>query len=296
VRLLSVLLFAASAWTQTSPAFHSNVELVAIPCSVVDEHGAAVSGLTREEFRVFDNGVRRVVENLWNETDAPLTLGIVIDASESQHGQLAEHRRTALDLLEKLMKPDDRAFVILVDGSPRLWADVSGTVGELRRQMDASNGNSLGTNCSQRVCGQSPIWNAVYDAARLKLRSVTGSSKALLILTDGFDSGSSHNWQQALDEVQRAEASVYAVQYTSQFGGKYAPDLYRLVDASGGAWFPPDQSGSLFERLETDLRHRYVLGVRPELVSSRVRHDVRVEVTRPDLSVRARKTYYRTPQ
>jgi hypothetical protein len=67
------------------------------------------------------------------------------------------------------------------------------------------------------VCGSSPLWNAVYDAARLKLRPLTGN-KALLILTDGFDSGSARTWRQAADEAHKADTTVYAIQYPSPTG------------------------------------------------------------------------------
>jgi VWFA-related protein len=137
------------------------------------------------------------------------------------------------------------------------------------------------------------LWNAIYDAARLKLRALP-DSKALLILTDGFDSGSTHTWRQAADEVHRADASVYAIQYRSGPGGRFAPDLYRLVDEAGGATFDPPKGDvhAIVSRIESDLRRRYVLAFRPERLSGKVRHDVRVETTRPELTVRARKTYF----
>ena len=230
-------LFAAACHAQTSPAFHSSVELVAIPCSVVDSHGAPVRGLIREEFRVYDNGVRRIVQNLWVDTDLPLTLGVILDASDSQGEQADEHRQTALDLLDRILRPGDRAFVISVNQGVRLWADLSATAAELRRKMDQSRGDLLGISCPVRECGGSPLWSAIYETAHTKLRSLPGN-KALLVLTDGFDTGSPHTWRQAVDEAQRAEASVYAIQYQSKFGGRHAPDLYRLVEEAGGTWFP----------------------------------------------------------
>ena len=93
-------MFAVASSSQNGPAFRSDVELVAIPCAVVDAHGVAVGDLTRDEFRVYDNGVRRTVENFWLDTDLPLTLGVIIDESESQQELRAEHRQTALELLE----------------------------------------------------------------------------------------------------------------------------------------------------------------------------------------------------
>ena len=186
--------------------------------------------------------------------------------------------------------------MISVNGDVRLWADVTTATAEIRKQIAAGPLDPLGQPCPERVCGSSPLWNAIYDTARLKLHPLTGN-KALLILTDGFDSGSTHTWRQAVDEAQRADTAVYAIQYRSGFGGRFAPDLYRLVEEGGGTWFPAPggEYGPIVSRIETDLRRRYVLGVRPERSSGRARHEVRVEVTRPGLSVRARKTYFQIP-
>jgi hypothetical protein len=278
VFLACVLAIAASA--QNGPAFRSNVELVALPCTVVDAHGAAVEGLTRDEFRVYDNGVRRIVENLWLDTDLPLTLGVIVDSSESQHEQIAEHRRTALELLARILRPGDRAFVISVDEDIRLWAGPAATVAEIRGQMEASRGVPFGAPCPKQqsdvpgfkaasVCGASPLWNAVYDAARLRLLPITGN-KALLILTDGFDTGSTHTWHQAADEAHRADASVYAIQYPSGFGGTFAPDLYRLVGETGGASF---RAGGDYVSNRLPNRDRPPPPLRPGLPARRIERE-----------------------
>ena len=282
VLCLTGLLAAASARQETA-VFRSNVDLVALPCTVVDARGAPVSGLAREDFRVTDNGVRRVVEHLWID-EQPLTVGVLIDASPSQEEQLAEHRETARRVLESLLRPGDHTFRIEVSATLRLFADGAGLP------------QPFGELCPTGICGASPLWNAVYDAARLPLRTLAGAegaARALLILTDGFDTGSTHTWREAADEAHKADAAVYAVHYTSGFGGTFAPDLARLIAETGGASFgaPKGDYSAIVSRLETDLRRRYVLGFRPEKLSGKVRHEVDVEVTRPELTVRARKVY-----
>lgn len=121
----------------------------------------------------------------------------------------------------------------------------------------------------------------------------------MLLLTDGFDTGSLRAWSEAAAAAQKADTVVYAIQYPSDSGRSYAPDLYRLVAETAGAWFsaPSSDLGPIIARLETDLRRRYVVGFRPEKVTfGKLRHDVRVEITRPDLSVRARKAYFEDSQ
>jgi VWFA-related protein len=289
------------------------VEIVVLPCTVVDTNGAPVGDLTREDFHVYDNGTGRPIENFWIDDDLPLTLGVLIDSSESQKEQLSEHKQTAIELLEQIWRRGDRAFVISVGEDVRLWADLTETSSDIRMQLAGMPGGLFGEPCAKRrsslpgmsptsACGSSPLWDAIYGAARLRLRALTGN-KALLILTDGFDSGSTHTWHQTADAVTTAGASLYAVQYRSEFGRNFAPDLYRLVADAGGAIFSPPDGKSpggkynpIVSRIETDLRHRYVLGFRPERLSGKVRHEIRVEVTRPDLTVRARKTYFQKQQ
>jgi VWFA-related protein len=301
--LILTLLLHVSSWGQGPPVFRSNLDLVAIPCAVVDRNGVAVRDLKQDEFEVRDNGVRRKVEYLWVDTELPLTLGVIIDSSESQRDLVKQHEKTVLELLTRMMRPGDRAFVVMVDEDVRLRADLSGSVDELGERVVGGSGALFGEPCPKSApkagvrgisqCGGTPLWNAVYDAARLKLRTLTGN-KALLILSDGVDTGSTRTLKAAMDEAQKAEAAVYAIQYQSGFGSKFAPGLYQLVSETAGTLFRPlrDEYVSIVARLETDLRNRYVVGFRPERISMKVRHEVQVEVTRPDLSVRARNTYF----
>jgi Ca-activated chloride channel family protein len=288
---------------QTVPEFRSKAEIVAVPCAVVDANGSVVPGVTRDQFRVYDNGVRRIIRDFWFDKDLPLTLGIVVDASESQSDQIAEHEKTVLELLEKVLRPGDRAFVVSVDEDVKLWADLTATADGVREQISRSRGRSFGEPCPKSraaeglkpasVCGSSPLWNAIYDTARLKLGPLEGS-KALLILTDGVDSGSTHTWHEAAAAVQRAEASFYAIQYPSDYGKGNSRDFYQLLAETGGIRFaiPNGEYGRIVSRLSADLRQQYVLGLRPGIAAGKIRHELNVEVTRPELVVRARRIYF----
>lgn len=283
-------LLVCATFAQDAPKFRSSVELVTIAYSVVDEAGSPIQGLTRDDFRVFDNDVPRLVSYFSRDDDQPVTLGIIIDDSDSQHDQRSEHRRVAFALLQRLLRPNDSAFVISIEDQVHLYHDLTLT------EME-----SFGEPCPKHQgvsdCGGSPLWNVVYDAARLKLQGIKGN-KALLLLTDGFDTGNVRSWSEAAAAAQKADTAVYAIQYRSASGSSYAPQLYRLVAETAGAWFSAQRSSldSIVARLEADLRGRYVVGFHPERVTfGKLKHDVRIEVTRPDLAVRARKTYFEEP-
>ncbi|HEY3835142.1 MAG TPA: hypothetical protein VGL72_01155 [Bryobacteraceae bacterium] len=282
-------LLACTTFSQDAPEFRSQVELVTIRCSVVDSAGSPIRGLTRADFRIFDNDVPRIVSYFSPNDDQPVTLGILIDDSDSQHALIGEHRRTVFDLLHRMLRPSDSAFVISIGEEVRLYRDLTLT------EME-----SFGEPCPRRrgisECGGSPLWNAVFDAARLKLQGARGN-KALLLLTDGFDTGSLRTWSEAATAAQKADTSVYAIQYRSASGARYAPQLYQLLSETAGTWFSaPADLGPIVARLENDLRGRYVIGFRPERVTfGKLRHEVRVGVARPDITVRARTTYFEEP-
>ena len=273
----------------------------------MDANGVAVTDLSRDDFRVYDNDVQRPIQNLWIDQDKPITLGVIIDASESQQDQFQEHVDTARALLERLLHPGDRFFVVSVAESVRLKVDLTGSIDGLNALVARSGGALLGEPCpakasklpgvgSLSTCGSSPLWNAIYSVALIKLNPLKGN-KALLILTDGFDSGSNRTWRQAADAVNAANASFYGIQYKGESGRGYATDFYRLLLETGGTRFqaPNGDYRPIVSRIEADLRDRYVVGFRPEQLSAKTRHEVRIEVTRPGLTVRARKTYFRDP-
>jgi VWFA-related protein len=265
---------------QRVPSFRSNVEIAVVSCAVLDANGAAVRDLTRGDFQLYDNDVRRPIKNLW--VDSTMTLGVIIDASESQSDQLSEHVRSAEELLEKILHHGDRAFIVYAGEEVRLWADVTDSIATIRSRLAQAPGSLLTEACaSSSGCGSSPLWDAIYNTASVKLKPLTGN-KAILILTDGFDSGSVHTWNEAADAANRASAPVYAIQYPSAFGGKFAPDLYRLIGATAGSRFraPDGDYQSILSRLQSDLRSRYVIGFTPEKLSGKIRHDVRIEVSR----------------
>jgi hypothetical protein len=245
--------------------------------------------------------------------------------------------------MRRILRAGDRSFVIAIDEDIREWRDPTSSSGPIFGDPCPKQASNAPGVRPTSICGGSPIWNAVYDTARLKLRPLTGNkaililtdgfdtgsthtlaqtideaqradaavydtarlklrpltgNKAILILTDGFDTGSTHTLAQTIDEAQRADAAVYAIEYPGALGSRYAPNLYRLAAATAGTSFQPPEGNydAIVSRLETDLRRRYVLGFRPEkLTFNKPRHDIRVEVTRPNLTVRARKAYFQEP-
>jgi VWFA-related protein len=294
--------------SQEAPVFRETTTLVTVPCTVTDESGVAINDLNVDDFQLYVDGVRRKIDNLWSEVDIPLLLGVINDVSDSQRNRISEKDRAVTHLLERIIHGQDRAFVVAVNENITLKSEVSaGPYGLRYRLLATPGGEPLTVSCGagtygthgtyrrmRPVCGGTALWNAVYASAHLKLSGPTGN-KALLILSDGNDTGSTHKFSAALQEVQQSGAVVYAVKYPDGLSADAsADDLHRLTDETGGILFDPpgaDYSG-IISRIEADLRARYILGFRPESTGSDARHhSLKVEVRRSGATVRARREY-----
>ena len=287
--VIFALLLTSAMLSQDVPLFRETATLVTIPSAVTDERGMPIYELKVDDFRLYVDGVRRKIDNLWSEADLPLLLGVINDRSDSQRNRISEEDRVVTQLLERVIHRQDRAFVVAVNENIIVRSEVSGgPYGLHYKLLAAPGGVPLTVSCGGRICGGTALWNAVYASAHLKL-SGPGADKALVILSDGDDTGSTHSFDAALEQVQRSGTVVYAVEYDASSG-----DLRRLTDETGGILFdPPDADYSeIISRIEADLHSRYILGFRPEATGSDTQHhSLKVEVGRSGASVRARREY-----
>lgn len=292
-----------------------DLNLVRVPCVVTDSSGVPVPGLRREDFAVFEDGSPREVKYLWQEADLPLTVGLIADVSGSEYRFIEQHRQTLRQFLSEILAPEDRAFLVSVARQQRLVADLTNSVERLNTGVEVLNQQSaeiLGEPCGGRrqhllfttifrPCGGTALWNGVYFAAKLKLRPLTGR-KAMLLLTDGWDTGSDHGLADAIESSQGADAMVYSIRYADpKLATAFAHELTkakrnleRITRETGGLAFEgeSDKVPGVFKIIETALRSEYVIGytVTPERRRQRY-HKITVKVTRPGLTVRARDGY-----
>jgi VWFA-related protein len=203
-----VLLFTA-AWicAAQTPDIHIDVNTVTVAYTVSDRNSAPVKDLRREDFTLLDGGRATAIRSFWQESSLPLTIGLVADVSGSQMGVIRSHRDTILHFLSQVMGPQDKAFIVTVANQVKLVTDLTGSLDELRAGVDELKvggraGTQLGEPCTHHLvfrlgmpgpgCGGTILWDGVYAAALLKMKPLTGR-KALIVLTDGLDTGSMHN-------------------------------------------------------------------------------------------------------
>lgn len=306
------LTFAVPLLAQPPTVFREDVNLVRVPCTVRDSNGAAAHDLRSDEFVVLDDGVPQQVKYIWQESDLPLTVGLIADCSCSQSSFLSQQRQTLMQFVSRILSPQDRAFLVSVAEQQKLVTDLTSSVESLRAGTEGlgiEEAAVLGEPCSGEnptvwsrhspPCGGKTLWNGVFFAAKLKLRPQAGR-KAMLLLTDGWDTGSDRGVTDAIEACQGADTVVFSIRYNPyKFSlpaltrGQH--DLQRIARETGGLAFEgeSDKLPAIFDRIEADLRSQYVLGYTPSAAQNPGSyHKIKVKVTRPGLAVRARQGYY----
>jgi Ca-activated chloride channel family protein len=316
VQWLGVIAACAALYAQKEEGradIRVDVGLVPVTCAVTDRNGVPVKDLTAADFELHDNGRVQKIDQVWQESDLPLTVGLIVDVSGSQSAFIDKHRRTAGLFLTQVIRPQDRAFIVTVGPDVKLLADLTASPEELRKGLDRMEmfqhfGSQFGESCEALVplrgCGGTALWNGVYAAAGQKMRWVHGR-KALIILSDGLDTGSPHSLSDVVESVQESATVVYAIKYVDHdltpgqagVSSRRANlrGMERLTDETGGFTFPDpeDNLSQIFSKIEQDLRNQYVLGFSPPPEARDGRfHKLEVKMTRPEVTVRARAGYY----
>ena len=272
--------------------FSTGVEVVNVLVTARDKQGRLVPGLTREDFTLEEDGRPRPIRYFSPRADQPLTLGLLVDTSGSQRTVLAEQRRASAQFFDQVLRREhDQAFVLVFDRQIEVLPDRA--IPELDAKKSAAQGTAL--------------YDAVVAASRrIALQS---GRKALIVLSDGYDTSSTASLGAAVEAAQRADALVYAIRFLDREifafevpasqGGSPVPRegrkaLERLARETGGGFFDLSSSGTLsktYSRIEDELRNQYSLGFSPGAGRPGYRK-IRVSIKRKGVTVQSRDGYY----
>ena len=271
------------------PTFRLGTQVVPIYATVTDAEGRLVPDLTRDDFQVFDNGKPQEITQFSNETQ-PITVVVMLDTSASMTVNLDLVKRAAEQFLIRLL-PEDRgtvgAFNDKIQFASELTSDRDALVGALN---DLQFGNPT------------RLYDAI-DASLDELRGLEGR-RVILVLTDGDDTASRVGLGHVQQRARAEDVMVYAIGLESELvidGRRIRtrPDrgLKRLAEDTGGGYFELDKTaelGATFTRVAQELHSQYVLGFSPAALDGKV-HKLETRVTKPGLSVRARRSYLAAP-
>ena len=271
------------------PSFRSSsTELVVLPVVVTDKRGQFIADLDKERFAVFDNG-RRVNVDFFSGEDAPVVVGLVIDASSSMGPKLGEVVAAALRFASS-SNPNDELFAI------RFNDDVQDVVAD-RRFLRASDREALERALtSLRAQGRT----ALYDALLAALDHVDESSrerKILIAISDGGDNASQETRDRVLARARASNVTIYTIGLFDDVDPDKNPGVLKeLARTTGGERFLPRSGGPLVqvcERIAREIRSGYTIGYAPPDRDGYY-HRVRVVVDAGDrrVQVRTRPGYF----
>lgn len=278
--------------TDAVTTIHKLVQEVNVVFTVSDKHGHFVKDLKEADFKVLDDKKPPVqIVNFSSETNLPLRVGLLVDASNSVRDRFRFEQDSAIEFLNEIIRPHfDQAFVIGFDTTPEVTQDFTDSTEYLSKGVRAL-----------RPGGGTALYDAVYFACRDKLLKApqTGPTrKAIILLSDGEDNQSRVTREEAIEMAQRAEVILYTIS-TNVSGVKMRGDkvLERMAEATGGRAFFPfriQDVSNAFSEIQDELRSQYVLAYKPaDLVADgHFRSIDIIAADRKGLQVRARKGYF----
>jgi VWFA-related protein len=222
-----LLLGATAIWSQQNPGISVDVKVVNIFATVRNKHGEIVKDLTKDDFVLDEDGRPQTIAYFTQETDLPLTLGLLVDTSMSQRRVLGDERSASFTFLDHVLREDrDKAFVIHFDKEVELLQDLTPSKKKLESALNllespeqdggSSSGGGRGSRGSRGGAG-TLLYDAVYLASN-EMMSKQQGRKALIILSDGVDHGSKESLDSAIVSAQRADTLVYSILFSGEEG------------------------------------------------------------------------------
>ncbi|HEY1578409.1 MAG TPA: VWA domain-containing protein [Terracidiphilus sp.] len=226
--------------------------------SVTDKHGHYVPNLKQSDFALLDDQKAPAkVTSFRQQTNLPLRVGIVIDASTSIRTRFQFEQQSAVEFLLQILKAkSDRAFVMGFDVTPTVTADWTNNIDALETGI-----NRL------RPGGGTAMFDAVYTGCRDKLLDVSRGQepvrRSMILISDGDDNQSRVHLDEAIKMCQRADTIVYAISTNwTPSRGRGDQVLTQLAQDTGGqVFFPPsvEEMSNSFHSIEEELRSQYLL-------------------------------------
>ncbi len=236
--LLFLLIPVAGLFSQEQrkPDISVDVKLVHLLATVHNKKGEIVRNLTKDDFILDEDGRPQTIQYFSQESDLPLTLGLLVDTSMSQRSVLSQERTASYSFFDHMLREDkDKAFLIHFDHEVELLQDLTASRDKLEKSLElldmperdsggygggqgGPGGGGRGRHGHGGGGGGTLLYDAVYLASNEVMREQQGR-KALVVLTDGVDHGSKESLETAIESAQRADTLVYSIYFTGEERG-----------------------------------------------------------------------------
>jgi Ca-activated chloride channel homolog len=271
------------------------VDEVNVVFTVTDKRGKFVKDLKQNDFQVMDDSHQGTVRSFRSETNLPLRVGLLIDASNSVRDRFKFEQEAAVEFLNQIIRSNfDRAFVIGFDTTPEVTQDFTDNTEALAKGVHML-----------RPGGGTAMYDAIYYACRDKLMAYdkgnVATRRAIILLSDGEDNQSRVSREEALEMAQKAEVIIYAIS-TNTSGLKLRGDkvLEYFADQTGGRAFFPfkiQDVSDAFSQIQDELRSQYAISYKPaDFQFNGKYHKIDILADNKKYKVRARKGYYAPTQ
>src|SRR5215470_6388284 len=234
--------------------------VVLINVTVTDPLNRIVTGLEKENFRIFEDKVEQKISHFAGE-DAPLSVGLVFDTSGSMGSKLAKSRQAVSEFF-KTANPEDEFFLVQFNDRPDLIVDFTTNLEDIQNRLTFTQSK-----------GRTALLDAVYLALH-KMKKAHNTRKALLIISDGGDNSSRYTESEIKNLVREADVQIYAIGIFEPVSsrGRTAEELNgpgllsEISEQTGGRHFAVENLNELPDvaaKIGIELRNQYILGYTP---------------------------------
>jgi VWFA-related protein len=203
-----------------------DVKVVTLPVTVRDKHEKIVRDLTKDDFTLQEDGRAQTIKYFSQDTNLPLTLGLLVDTSRSQTNVLEAERNASRSFLDQMVvQPKDKAFLIHFDHEVELLQDLTSSREKLEAALellktpsdrdksnDPNDPSNSPSGSDSHHGGGTQLYDAVFLASNEIMKKQQGR-KALIILSDGVDRGSKTYLEGAIESAQRADTVIYSIYF-----------------------------------------------------------------------------------
>jgi Ca-activated chloride channel homolog len=274
------------------PLIRTRAEEVNVIFTVTDKRGRFIKDLKRDDLKILDNRLPpEKVSDFSAQTNLPLRVGMLIDASSSVRDRFKFEQEAANEFLHSILRPkEDKAFVLSFDSTREVTAPMTNSTNELSKGIRMI-----------RPGGGTALYDAIFSACRdilMKQNDKVTTRRAIILLSDGDDNQSRVTREEAIEMAQRAEVIVYTISTdtSNSVNTQGEKILQRLSEATGGRHFRPfnlDDVSNAFTDIQDELRSQYAVAYKPSnLVADGAYRTIDIETPNKKYKVRARKGYF----
>lgn len=270
----------------------TDVNLVVLHATVLNERGHFVDNLKPEHFRILENGVEQKLE-IFRREDIPVTVGLVIDNSGSMRAKRERVRSAAMAFIEA-SNPNDEMFIVNFNDDYYLdiEKDFTNNIEDLRAALERVDAR-----------GSTALYDALIGSLD-HLKKGTRDKRTLLLISDGDDNASRNSLERVMQEVQLSDAVIYSIGLFADESRRQIRKLRKILTEiatmSGGLAFFPEELHdveAICLQIAHDIRNQYTLAYYPtnrarDGTFRRVKVELRAPRSYGKLNVRTRTGYF----